>query len=73
MGTMLSDKIKIVPVASTVTVFQFDATCYFLVLRIGSACFEHYYAHDQELATMLLITTLVLSFLVCCMLEVSCS
>ena len=51
---------------------QLDATCYFIVL-IGSTCFEHYYAHHQELATLLLITTLVVSFLVYCMLEVRCS
>jgi len=30
---------------------------YFIVLRIGSTCFGHYYAHHQELATMMLITT----------------
>ena len=29
-----------------------------------------YYAHHQELATIMLITTLVISFLVCCRLEV---
>ena len=45
---------------------QLDATCYFIVLFIGSTCFGHYYAHHQELATMMLITTLVVSFLVCC-------
>ena len=50
---------------------QLDVTCYFIAL-IGSTCFEHYYAHHQELATMLLITTLVVSFLVCCVLEVWC-
>jgi len=48
---------------------QLDATCYFIVLLIGSTCFGHYYAHHQELATIMLITTLVVSFLVCCMLE----
>jgi len=50
---------------------QLDATYYFIVLLIGSTCFGHYYAHHQELATMMLITTLVDSFLVCCRLEVS--
>jgi len=35
---------------------------YFIVLLIGSTCFGHYYAHHQELATMMLITTLVVSF-----------
>jgi len=43
------------------------------VLLIGSTCFEDYYARHQELATMMLITTLVVSFLVCCVLEVRCS
>ena len=32
---------------------QTDATWYFIVLLIGSSCFEHYYAHHQELATMM--------------------
>ena len=51
---------------------QLDATYYFIVLLIGSTCFGHYYAHHQELATVMLITTLVVSFLVCCRLEVRC-
>jgi len=51
---------------------QLDATCYFIVFLIGSTSFGHYYTHHQELATMMLITTLVVSFLVCCMLEVRC-
>ena len=51
---------------------QLDATCYFIVLLISSTCFRHYYAHHQELATVMLITTFVVSFLVCCMLEVRC-
>ena len=34
----------------------------FTVLLIGSTCFEHYYTHHQELATIMLITTLVVSF-----------
>ena len=41
---------------------QLDATYYFIVLLIGSICFGHYYAHHQELATVILITTLVVSF-----------
>jgi len=41
---------------------QLDATYYFIVLLIGSTCFGHYYAHHQELATIMLITTLVVSF-----------
>jgi len=45
---------------------QLDATYYFTVLLIGSICFGHYYTHHQELATMMLITTLVVSFLVVC-------
>ena len=51
---------------------QLDATYYFIVLLIGSTCFGHCYAHHQELATIMLITTLVVSFLVCCMLEFRC-
>ena len=51
---------------------QIDATYYFIVLLIDSTCFGHYYAHHQELATIMLITTLVVSFLVCCRLEVRC-
>jgi len=39
---------------------------------IGSTCFGHCYAHHQELMTMMLITTLVVSFLACYMLEVRC-
>jgi len=41
---------------------QIDTTYCFIVLLIGSTCFGHYYAHHQELATMMLITTLVVSF-----------
>jgi len=52
---------------------QLDATSYFIVLLIGSTCFGHYCAHRQELVTMMLFITLVVSFLVCCMLEVMCS
>ena len=51
---------------------QLDATYYFIVLLIGSTCFRHYYAHHQELAIIMLNTTLVVSFLVCCRLEVRC-
>jgi len=51
---------------------QLDVTCYFIVLLIDFTCFGHYYAHHQELATMMLITTLVVSFLVCCRLKVRC-
>jgi len=49
-----------------------DVTYYFIVLLIGSTCFGHCYAHHQELATVMLITTLVVSFLGCCRLEVRC-
>jgi len=45
---------------------QLDATYYFIVLLRGLRCFGHYYAHHQELETIMLITTLVVSFLVCC-------
>jgi len=41
---------------------QLDATIYFILLLIGSTCFGHYYAHHQELATMMLVTALVVSF-----------
>ena len=41
---------------------QIHATCYFIVLLIGSTCFGHSCAHHQEFATMMLITTLVVSF-----------
>ena len=37
-------------------------TYYFIVLPMGSTCFGHYYAHHQDLVTMMLITTLVVSF-----------
>jgi len=43
---------------------------YFIVLLIGSKCFGHYCAHHQGLTTMMLNTTLVVSFLICCLLEV---
>ena len=43
-----------------------------LLYFIGSTCFGCYYAHHQELATIILITTLVVSFLVCYRLEVRC-
>jgi len=48
---------------------QLDATYYFIVLLIDSTCFGHYYAHHQELTNIMLITTLVVPFLVCCRLE----
>ena len=51
---------------------QLDATYYFIVLPIGSTCFGHYYAHHQELATIMLITKLVVSVSACCVLEVRC-
>jgi len=51
---------------------QLDATYYFIGRLIRSICFGHYYAHHQEFATMLLITTLVVSVFVCCRLEVRC-
>jgi len=41
---------------------QLDATCYFILLLIGSTCVGHYYAHHQELATMMLISTMAVSF-----------
>jgi len=51
---------------------KLDVTYYFIVHLIGSTCFGHYCAHHQELATMMLITILVVPFLVCCRLEVRC-
>jgi len=33
-----------------------------LYLFVGSTCFGQYYAHHQELATVMLITTLFVSF-----------
>ena len=51
---------------------QQDATYYFIVLLIGSTCFGHYCAYHQEFATIMLITTLVVSILVSCRLEVRC-
>ena len=51
---------------------QLDATYYFIVLLIGSTCFGHYHAHHQELTAIMLIATLVVSFLLCCWLEVRC-
>ena len=41
---------------------ELGATDYFNVLLIGSTCFGHYYAHHQELSTIMLIITLVVSF-----------
>jgi len=41
---------------------QIGAAYYFIVLLIGSTCFGHYYVHHQELTTITLITTLVVSF-----------
>jgi len=51
---------------------QLDAIYYFIVLLMGSTCFGHYYARHQELTTIMLITTLVVSFLSYCRLEVRC-
>ena len=41
---------------------QLHATYYSIVLLIGSICFGHHYAHHQEFTTIMLITTLVVSF-----------
>jgi len=41
---------------------QLDATYYFTILLTGSTCFWHYYAHHQEFATIMLITTLAVWF-----------
>ena len=29
-----------------------DATCYFIMVMLGSTCFGHRYAHHQELMTI---------------------
>jgi len=31
---------------------QLDATCYFIMLKLGSTYFGHHYAHHQELTTI---------------------
>jgi len=31
---------------------QIDATCYFIMLTLGSTCFGHHYVHHQELTTI---------------------
>jgi len=36
---------------------QLDAAYYFIMLMLGSTCFEHHYAHCQELTTIALVTT----------------
>jgi len=41
---------------------QLDATYYCIVFLMGLTCFGRYYAQHQELATIMLITTLVVSF-----------
>jgi len=43
-----------------------------MVIPIVSKCFGHKYAHHQELVTIMLVTTLVVSILVCCRLEFRC-
>ena len=35
---------------------QLDATQWFVELMIRSTCFEHYYAHHQELETVQVVT-----------------
>jgi hypothetical protein len=44
---------------------QQDATYHFIVLLIVSKCFGHCYAHHQEIATIMLIITLVVLLLGC--------
>ena len=36
---------------------QLDATSCFIILIICSTCFGHFYAHHQELTTIVVITT----------------
>ena len=40
---------------------QLVATYYFIVLLIGSTCFGHYYAHHQELATIMFRFTILIN------------
>ena len=49
---------------------QLDSNYYCIVLLIGSTCFGYYYTHHQEITTVMLISTFVVSFLGYCMLEV---
>ena len=49
-----------------------DATCYFIMLVLGSTCFGHHYAHHQELTTIALVTTYAVWFWRCCWLGVKC-
>jgi len=51
---------------------QLDATYCFIMLMLGSTCFEHYYAHHQELTAIALVTTQIVWFWSCCWLEVKC-
>ena len=44
-------------------IYLLDATYYFIVVLIGTTRFGHYYAHLQELATMMLIGRFVLGLL----------
>jgi len=41
---------------------QLDATSCFIILIICSTCFRHFYAHRQELTTVVLITTWPIRF-----------
>jgi len=41
---------------------QLVATSCFIILMIGSTCFGHYYAHHQELTTIVLTTILAVPF-----------
>jgi len=50
------------PLVTDLRVSYANATSNCIVLLIGSTCFAHYYTHHQELTTVMLITTLVVSF-----------
>jgi len=56
-----SDWVQQIRVISEELKNQLNVTYYLIVLFIGSTCFGHYYAHHQELATIMFITTLVVS------------
>jgi len=42
---------------------QLDANSCFIILMIRSTCFGHFYAHHQELTTIVLFTTWSFRFL----------
>ena len=55
-----------------ITKIKIHAVYCFIVLLIGSTCFGHYYVHHQELTIIMVITTVVVSFLGCRRLNARC-